>query len=55
MISTLISILIAALILYIIYYLAQMFIKGRPLKIVGIILGLVFVLYALRTAHLVAI
>jgi hypothetical protein len=55
MIPTLISILIAGLILYVIYYIAQMFIKGQPLKVVGLVLGLVFVLYALRTAHLVAI
>jgi hypothetical protein len=55
MISTLISILIAGLVLYVIYYVARMFFKGQPLNIVGIILGLIFVLYALRTAHLVAI
>jgi hypothetical protein len=55
MITTLISILIAALVFYLIYYVARMFIQGRPLKIVGLILGLMFILYALRTAHLVAI
>lgn len=55
MLSTLISILVAGLILYVIYYVAGMFIKGQPLNIIGIILGLIFVLYALRTAHIVAI
>jgi len=55
MTSTLISILIAGLILYVIYYVARMFVKGQPLNIVGIILGLLFVLYALRAAYSVAI
>lgn len=55
MLSTLISILIAGLILYVIYYVAGMFIKGQPLNIIGIILGLIFVFYSLRTAHIVAI
>jgi hypothetical protein len=55
MISTLISLLIAGLVLYVIYFIAGMFIKGRPLNIIGIILGLVFLLYALRAFHVVAI
>jgi len=55
MISTLLSILIAGLVLYVIYYVARMFIKGQPLNLVGLILGLVFVLYALRAAGIVAI
>lgn len=55
MVSILISILLAGLVLYLIYYVARMFFKGQPLNIVGIILGLIFVLYALRTAHLVTI
>jgi hypothetical protein len=49
------SLLIAALVLYLIYYLVGMFIKGQPLKIIGIILGLVFLVYALRAFHIVAI
>lgn len=55
MISTLISLLISGLVLYLIYYVARMFIKGQPLKIIGIILALVFVLYALRAFGIVAI
>ncbi len=55
MITTLVSIVIAALVFYLIYYVARMFIQGQPLKIIGAILGLMFLLYALRTAHLVAI
>jgi hypothetical protein len=55
MITSLISLLIAALVLYLIYYLVGMFIKGQPLKIIGIILGLVFLVYALRAFHIVAI
>lgn len=55
MITTLITLLIAGLVLYVIYYVVGMFIKGQPLKIIGIILGLVFLLYALRAFGLVAI
>ena len=40
MITTLITLLIAGLVLYVIYYIVGMFIKGQPLKIIGIILGL---------------
>lgn len=55
MITTLISLLIAGLILYVIYYVVGMFIKGQPLKIIGIILGLVFLLYALRVLNILSI
>jgi hypothetical protein len=48
MITTLISLLIAGLVLGIIYYVVGMFIQGKPLVIIGIILGLVFLLYALK-------
>ena len=53
MITILISLLITALILYVIYYVVGMFIKGQPLKIIGIILGLIFLFLALRAFHLV--
>jgi hypothetical protein len=55
MITTLISLLLAGLVLYVVYYIVGMFIKGQPLKIIGIILGLIFLLYALRALHFVAI
>lgn len=55
MITTLITLLIAGLILYVIYYIVGMFIKGQPLKIIGIILGLIFLLYALRLFNIVSI
>jgi hypothetical protein len=55
MITTLISLLIAGLVLYVIYYIVGMFIKGQPLQIIGIILGLVFLLYALRAFKIVAL
>lgn len=55
MITTLITLLIAGLILYLIYYVVGKFIQGQPLKIIGIILGLIFLLYALRAFHVVAI
>lgn len=55
MITTLVSVLIGALVLYLIFYIAGRFITGQPLKIIGIILGLIFVLYALRAFNFVAI
>ena len=55
MITILISLLVAGLILYVIYYITGMFIKGQPLNIIGIILGLVFLLYALRSFNVVSI
>lgn len=55
MITTLISLLITGLVLYVIFYIVGMFIKGQLLNIIGIILGLVFLLYALRAFHVVAI
>ena len=55
MISTLISLLIAGLVLYVIYYVVGMFIKGQLLNIIGIVLGLLFLLYARRAFNIVAI
>ena len=55
MITTLITLLITGLVLYVIYYIVGMFIKGQPLNIIGIILGLVFLLSALRAFNVVAI
>ena len=54
MITTLISLLIAGG-LYVIYYVVGMFIKGQLLNIIGIVLGLLFLLYALRAFNIVAI
>lgn len=55
MITSLITLLITGLVLYVIYYVVGMFIKGQPLNIVGIILGLVFLLAALRSFGVVAL
>ena len=55
MITTLITLLITGLVLYVIYYIVGMFIKGQPLNIIGIILGLVFLLSALRAFNVVSI
>lgn len=52
MITTLITLLIIALILYLIWYVCGMFIKGQPHQIIGIILGLIFLLYALNALGL---
>lgn len=48
MLTSLITLLVVALVLAIIYYVVGMFLHGTPLTIVGIILGLVLLLYALR-------
>ena len=48
MIATLITLLIVALILYVIWFIAGMFIKGQAHQIIGLILGLIFLLYALQ-------
>jgi hypothetical protein len=55
MILTLLSLLIAALVLYVIYYVVGMFIKGQAHNIIGLILGLVFLVYALRAFHVVGV
>jgi hypothetical protein len=48
MIATLLTLLIIALILYLVWYICGLFIKGQPHQIIGIILGLIFLLYALQ-------
>jgi len=48
MIATLISLLIIALVLYLVWFICGMFIKGQPHQIIGVILGLIFLLYALQ-------
>jgi hypothetical protein len=52
MIQTLIILVIVALILALIYYAVSIFVGGKPLQIIGIILALVFLLYVLRTFNL---
>ncbi len=48
MITALITVLIAALVLWVIYFLVGKFITGLPLQIIGIILGLILLLFALK-------
>lgn len=48
MLTSLLTLLIVALVLVLIYYVVGMFITGKPLQIIGIILGLVLLIYALR-------
>ena len=52
MISSLISILVVALILALLYWAVSRFVSGTPLTIVGVILGLVLLLYALQKLNL---
>lgn len=51
MIASLITLLIVALVLWVIYFLVGKFMDGTPLQIVGIILGLVLLMYGLRLFH----
>jgi hypothetical protein len=53
MINSLIILLILALVLYLCYFVVGKFIQGTPLQIIGIILGLVWLLYALQTLGIV--
>lgn len=53
MIPSLITLLIIALVLYVVFYIAGLFIQGTIHKIIGAILALVFLLYALKTFGIV--
>ena len=48
MIESLIVILVVGLVLYLIFYVAGRFTSGTPLNIIGAVLALIFVLYALQ-------
>jgi hypothetical protein len=48
MITALISLLIAALILYVVWYVVGLFLSGVPHQIIGIILGLILLMYGLK-------
>jgi hypothetical protein len=48
MVESLVFILILGLVLYVIYWIAGQFAQGTPLKIIGAVLALVFVIIALQ-------
>lgn len=48
MIGALITLIIVGLILYLIWYVIGLFIKGQPHRVIGIILALIFLLYCLQ-------
>ena len=52
MLQTLLILLIMALVLYLIFFVAGKFITGTPLQIIGIILGLIWIIYALNALGL---
>jgi amino acid transporter len=52
MLQTLIILLIMALVLYLVFFVCGKFITGTPLQIIGIILGLIWLLYALNALGL---
>ena len=50
---TLLSILVAALVLFVLFHVVRMFIKGMVLTIIGLILGLIFLIHTLRAFGIV--
>jgi hypothetical protein len=48
MIESIINLLVVFLVLILIYWMVGKFITGTPLQVIGIILGLIFLLYALN-------
>lgn len=52
MIDSLLVIAVTALVLWLVYFLVGKFMSGTPLQIVGIILGLILLLTALRELNL---
>jgi hypothetical protein len=52
MIEALNVILIVGLVLFLVYFIAGKFVQGTPLNIIGAILALIFVLYALQRVGL---
>jgi hypothetical protein len=55
MLTSLLTLLIVALVLAVIYYVAGMFISGRILALVGVILFVVFLIYTLKTFNIVSL
>jgi len=55
MFSPFLRILLATIVAGVIFYGVSRLIKGRPLTIIGIILGVMFLLYTIRTSHLLPI
>lgn len=48
MIDSLVTVLVAALVLLVLFIVIGNFIKGAPLQIIGLIFGLILLLYALK-------
>jgi hypothetical protein len=48
MITTIIYLLIVGLVLWLVYFVVGKFMSGTPYQIIGIILALIFLLYALN-------
>lgn len=53
-VQSLIAVLVAALVLFLIYWVAGKFIQGTPLQIIGVILGLIFLVFALQRLGLLS-
>jgi len=47
MLTTIISLLVLALVLYLVFWVVGMFAPGVPQQIVGVILAIIFLVYAL--------
>jgi hypothetical protein len=54
MISTIVSVLFIGLLLYVIFFVAGKFLQGPIMNFIGVILGLIFLLYALRGVGVVS-
>lgn len=48
MITALLTFLVVALIVYLVWYLIGLFIQGTPHQVIGIILGVILLIYALK-------
>lgn len=46
-VSTIIAILLAALILWVVYYLVGLFVSGKPHQVIGLVLAVIFLIFAL--------
>ncbi len=54
MISTLLTLLIIGLILWVIYFIVGKFIGGTPHQIIGAVLAIIFLVYALQRLGLIS-
>lgn len=54
MLESLLMILVVALVLLVVYFAVGKFIQGAPLQVIGMILGLVLLIYALKELNVLS-